>query len=82
MALTRELAARFYSGAETPPRSALARGISVRRTTGVSHGREVPLLPILSLLRDYFGITEGISPSQARVLNVIHDDHELGLTRP
>ena len=46
--------------------SVLARGISVRRTAGVSHGREVPLLPILALLRDYFGIVEAISPSQAR----------------
>ena len=47
-------------------RSALARGISVRRTSGVSHGREVPLLPILAFFRDYFGITDAISPSQAR----------------
>jgi predicted ATPase len=47
-------------------RSILARGISVRRTAGVSHGREVPLLPILAYFRDYFGITEAISPSQAR----------------
>jgi class 3 adenylate cyclase len=49
-------------------RSALARGISVRRTAGVSHGREVPLLPVLSLLRDYFGITDVTGPSQAREL--------------
>jgi class 3 adenylate cyclase/tetratricopeptide (TPR) repeat protein len=47
-------------------RTALARGITVRRTGGVSHGREVPLLPILSLLRDYFGILDGDSPVQAR----------------
>jgi class 3 adenylate cyclase/tetratricopeptide (TPR) repeat protein len=43
-----------------------ARGITVRRTTGVSHGREVPLLPILSLLRAYFSITEADEPHQAR----------------
>jgi adenylate cyclase len=47
-------------------RSVLARGIAVWRTAGVSHGREVPLLPILAYFRDYFGITEAISPSQAR----------------
>jgi class 3 adenylate cyclase/tetratricopeptide (TPR) repeat protein len=47
-------------------RSVLARGITVRRAAGVSHGREVPLLPILSLFRDYFGITDAISPSQSR----------------
>lgn len=43
-----------------------ARGITVRRTTGVSHGREVPLLPILGLLRDYFLITDEDDPGQAR----------------
>jgi predicted ATPase len=47
-------------------RSTTARGITVRRTTGVSHGREVPLLPILSLLRDYFSITEEDDPGQGR----------------
>ena len=47
-------------------RSAADRGITVRRTTGVSHGRDVPLLPILALLRDYFRITEADIPDQAR----------------
>lgn len=47
-------------------RSTTARGITVRRTTGVSHGREVPLLPILGLLRDYFSITDEDDPGQAR----------------
>ena len=47
-------------------RSVLARGITLRRGAGVSHGREVPLLPVLALLRDYFGITDADSPSQAR----------------
>jgi adenylate cyclase len=42
------------------------RGITVRRTAGVSHGKDVPLLPILAYLRDYFGITETHSPEQAR----------------
>jgi adenylate cyclase len=47
-------------------RSAAERGITVRRTTGVSHAMEVPLLPILSLMRDYFSVTEADTPSQAR----------------
>ena len=47
-------------------RSAAARGLTVRRTTGVSHGRDVPLLPILALLRTTFGITETDAPSEAR----------------
>jgi class 3 adenylate cyclase len=47
-------------------RSAAARGITVRRTTGVSHGRDVPLLPILSLLRDVFSISEADAPAQTR----------------
>lgn len=34
------------------------QGITVRRTTGVSHARTVPLLPILGLLRAYFQIRE------------------------
>ena len=42
------------------------RGITVRRTTGVSHGRAVPLLPVLSLLRDYFSITDTDTPPAAR----------------
>ena len=46
--------------------SAIARGITVRRTAGVSHGGEVPLLPILAFFRPYFGITEADSPAQAR----------------
>jgi class 3 adenylate cyclase len=46
--------------------SAVARGITVRRTTGVSHGRAVALLPILSLLRDYFTITDSDTAPQAR----------------
>jgi len=47
-------------------RSVLARGVTLRRGAGVSHGREVPLLPMLALLRDYFGITDADGPSQAR----------------
>jgi class 3 adenylate cyclase/tetratricopeptide (TPR) repeat protein len=47
-------------------RSATAHGLVVRRTTGVSHGRDLPLLPILALLRDYFAITDSDSPEEAR----------------
>jgi adenylate cyclase len=47
-------------------RSAQARGFKVRRCSGVSHGREVPLLPVLALMRDYFDITDDIGPTEAR----------------
>jgi predicted ATPase len=47
-------------------RSATARGITVRRTTGVSHGQDIPLLPILALLRDYFSVSEADDPERAR----------------
>jgi class 3 adenylate cyclase/tetratricopeptide (TPR) repeat protein len=47
-------------------RSAAERGITVRRTAGVSHGRDVPMLPILALLRDYFGIIDVDSAERAR----------------
>jgi class 3 adenylate cyclase len=47
-------------------RSATSRGITVRRTAGVSHGQAIPLLPILALLRDYFSVTEADDPEQAR----------------
>jgi class 3 adenylate cyclase/tetratricopeptide (TPR) repeat protein len=47
-------------------RSVAVRGITVRRTTGVSHGKEIPLLPILALLRDYLGISETDDPVRAR----------------
>ena len=46
--------------------SAAARGITVRRTAGVSHATDIPLLPILALLRDYFGIVAGESSPVAR----------------
>ncbi len=46
--------------------SAAARGITVRRAAGVSHARDVPLLPILEFMRDYFGITDSDSRSDAQ----------------
>jgi adenylate cyclase len=42
------------------------RGLTVRRASGVSHGREVPLLPILSFQREYFGISDSDDPAAAR----------------
>ena len=47
-------------------RSVVARGLSVGRAAGVSHGREVPLLPVLAYFREYFGIIETDSAGQAR----------------
>jgi len=47
-------------------RAAASRGMTVRHTTGVSHGQEVPLLPILALLRNYFGITQADVPDYVR----------------
>jgi class 3 adenylate cyclase/tetratricopeptide (TPR) repeat protein len=47
-------------------RSALARGLTVRRASGVSHARDVPLLPILTFHRDYFGISESDDAASAR----------------
>jgi adenylate cyclase len=47
-------------------RSMAERGVTVRRATGVSHGRDVPLLPILAILRDNFGISDSDDPVTAR----------------
>jgi len=46
--------------------SVAQRGITVRRTAGVSHGRTVPLLPVLSLIRDYFEVDETLTPAEVR----------------
>ncbi len=43
-----------------------ARGIAVNATGGVAHGRYVPFLPVLVLLRDYFGIDEADAPEVVR----------------
>jgi class 3 adenylate cyclase len=43
-----------------------ARGITVRSTTGVPHGRAVPLQPILEFYREVFGMTSDDSDVQAR----------------
>ena len=43
-----------------------SRGIAVFEAHGVSHGKAIPLLPILELFRGYFGITEHDSDQAAR----------------
>ncbi len=40
--------------------------VTVRRTAGVSHAQTAPLLPILGLLRDYFGVADGDSAAEVR----------------
>lgn len=47
-------------------RSVTERGIAVRRAAGLSHGRDIPLLPVLAFQRDYFGITDADDPAAAR----------------
>ncbi len=42
------------------------RGIATYRAHGVAYGKAVPLLPILQLLRNVFGIAENDSPAIAR----------------
>ncbi len=46
--------------------SVAQRGIEVRGTAGVSHGRSVPLLPVLSLVRDYFEVADTDTPAEVR----------------
>jgi class 3 adenylate cyclase/tetratricopeptide (TPR) repeat protein len=43
-----------------------SQGIPVRHATGVSHGRAIPLLPILQFFRDYFGIAPTDGEREAR----------------
>ena len=43
-----------------------ARGVPVREAHGVSHGRLLPLLPVVELLRSYFDVTEHDAPRVAR----------------
>jgi adenylate cyclase len=43
-----------------------ARAITVRRTAGLSHATDVALLPVVSLLRDAFGVTGTDGPVTAR----------------
>ena len=43
-----------------------ARGLMTNETTGVSHGKAIPFLPMLRLFRAFFGITEHDSDATAR----------------
>jgi class 3 adenylate cyclase len=43
-----------------------ARGIAVYEAHGVSHGKTIPLLPVLEFFRGYFGITEQDAARTAR----------------
>ncbi len=43
-----------------------AQGLTVLQASGVAHGKNVPFLPILQLLRQYFGITERDGERMAR----------------
>jgi adenylate cyclase len=42
------------------------RGLTVLTGSGVAHGRNIPLLPILDLFRGYFGIDERDDPRSSR----------------
>jgi adenylate cyclase len=41
-------------------------GISVQRARAVAHGREIPLLPVLELMRANLGVVDGDEPEIAR----------------
>ncbi|HUE40163.1 MAG TPA: adenylate/guanylate cyclase domain-containing protein, partial [Candidatus Binatia bacterium] len=43
-----------------------ARGMAIYEAHGVAHGKTVPLLPVLELLRNYFGITDQDGAADAR----------------
>jgi len=43
-----------------------AHGLMTYETTGVAHGKAIPLLPILKLFRAFFGVTEQDSDTTAR----------------
>jgi class 3 adenylate cyclase/tetratricopeptide (TPR) repeat protein/ribosomal protein L40E len=42
------------------------QGLSVREAHGVAHGKSVPYLPVLEMLRGYFGITDHDNDQEAR----------------
>jgi class 3 adenylate cyclase/tetratricopeptide (TPR) repeat protein len=43
-----------------------ARGIPVFEGRGVAHGKSIPMLPMLELWRNYYGITDGDAPDATR----------------
>ncbi|MGQ0465271.1 MAG: adenylate/guanylate cyclase domain-containing protein [Sporichthyaceae bacterium] len=54
-------------------RHAVEAGFLVRRTAGVSHAQNVPLLPILGFLRDHFAIvdTDGVAAVRAKIADTL-----------
>ncbi len=65
--------------------SCRARGIMVRATTGVAHGKAVPLLPVLEFYREVFGITERDDARAARQKiagGVVQNDETLVTSLP
>ena len=42
------------------------QGIPIYEAQGQAHGREIPFLPVLQMMRSYFGIAESDSDQQAR----------------
>src|SRR5262249_59767006 len=42
-----------------------ARGVGVYEAHGAAHGKVIPLLPILEIMRAYFGVTEQDSDEQS-----------------
>ena len=62
-----------------------AQGIQVRTTTGVAHGKAVPLLPVLEFYRGVFGITERDDARAARQKiagSVVQGDESLVASLP
>jgi class 3 adenylate cyclase/tetratricopeptide (TPR) repeat protein len=46
--------------------SCRTRGINITEGRGIAHGRRIPLLPVIRMLRDYFGIEEDDDSRVAR----------------
>jgi class 3 adenylate cyclase len=44
----------------------LAQGVSVQRARAVAHGREIPLLPVLELMRATLGVDDSEDPAKVR----------------
>jgi class 3 adenylate cyclase/tetratricopeptide (TPR) repeat protein len=59
-----------------------ARGMRVTVGGGVAHGRRVPLLPVIELLRAHFGITEDDDPQEARAKVAPLLDEDFGQLLP
>jgi class 3 adenylate cyclase/tetratricopeptide (TPR) repeat protein len=57
------------------------RGLEVAVGGGVAHGRRVPLLPVIEMLRGYFGISEYDDPPAARttIASALRDEADRDL---